>query len=144
MVQGELTGGVVMLSYGLPQQESLMSDADRPFCVNPGCGRPSAHDGKRWRVHCGSCQRASWGGGPLRAGVTSFKTGICGNRNGELGLGFRCLIKWTRVPAWARGMTEIDHVDGNHLNNAMGNLQELCPMCHKLKGQIHGDYSRKP
>ncbi|MFZ2153020.1 MAG: HNH endonuclease signature motif containing protein [Microgenomates group bacterium] len=27
---------------------------------------------------------------------------------------------------------EIDHIDGNHMNNALENLRVLCPNCHSL------------
>ena len=36
-------------------------------------------------------------------------------------------------------MTEIDHTDGDPLNHEHSNLKELCPICHKLKGQLNGD-----
>jgi hypothetical protein len=51
------------------------------------------------------------------------------------------MIKWSLVPAGAKGMTEIDHIDGDYTNNKLDNLDELCPICHKLKGQMHGDYN---
>jgi hypothetical protein len=118
--------------------------SNHPKCVNHGCnsfvilqgldkeGNPS------YRPHCGHCQAASFGKWPHRKGVTPFKTGKCSNKDGHLG--FKCLIKWSRVPNWATGMTEIDHINGDNSKNALRNLQELCPMCHKLKGQIKGDY----
>lgn len=28
---------------------------------------------------------------------------------------------------------DIDHIDGNHNNNTLSNLQELCANCHRLK-----------
>ena len=117
-----------------------MPDGFRPICVNHGCEKPVAYDGKRWRVHCGHCQKASFGGQPHAKGVTPFKVGKCSNKDGHLG--FQCLVKWTKVPKWAKGMTEIDHKDGNHLNNSIENLEELCPICHKLKGQLNGDMNR--
>ncbi len=40
-------------------------------------------------------------------------------------------------------MTEVDHKDGNRENNDPGNLDELCPMCHKYKGRIAGDYNNQ-
>lgn len=115
---------------------------NRPLCVNTGCGKPAAANGKvngvtKYRVHCSSCQKASYGARPHAVGVTPFKTGRCSNRDGHLG--FTCLIKWSKVPKWAKGMTEIDHKDGNRLNQKHSNLEELCPMCHKLKGQLNGD-----
>jgi hypothetical protein len=50
------------------------------------------------------------------------------------------MIKWTKIPGWAKGMTEIDHIDGDCTNNHPTNLDELCPMCHKLKGRQSGDF----
>ena len=117
----------------------------RPICINPGCGKPVMYmrkkeDGtKRWRVHCCHCQAASYGKWPHRPGVTPFKTGKCKNVDGHLG--FDCLIKWTRVPEWAKGMTEVDHKNGDHTDNRPENLEELCPICHRLKGQLAGDFN---
>ena len=93
----------------------------------------------RYRIHCGHCQGASYGKHPHASGVTPYKTGKCSNTDGHLG--FDCLITWTKVPAWAKGMTEIDHIDGDHTNHDHDNLDELCPMCHKIKGQMSGDYN---
>lgn len=28
---------------------------------------------------------------------------------------------------------DVDHIDGNHLNNELSNLQTLCANCHRLK-----------
>ena len=36
----------------------------------------------------------------------------------------------------------IDHIDGDCTNNDPKNLDELCPLCHKLKGQLSGDFDR--
>jgi len=96
---------------------------------------------RRWRIHCGHCQKASYGRHPHAEGVTPFKTGKCSNTDGHLG--FDCMIKWTKVPAWAKGMTEIDHKNGNYSDNRKTNLDELCPICHKLKGQLNGDFNNQ-
>jgi hypothetical protein len=116
----------------------------RPICINHGCEEDVTYSRKdtlgnpRWRIHCGHCQAASYGKWPHRAGVTPYKTGTCSNKDGHLG--FDCMVKWTKVPGWAKGMTEIDHVDGDCTNNDPSNLDELCPLCHKLKGQLSGDF----
>ena len=34
----------------------------------------------------------------------------------------------------------IDHIDGNHKNNGIGNLQVLCLNCHALKTLLNGDH----
>jgi hypothetical protein len=119
----------------------------RPICINHGCNKPVTYSHKdtngnpRYRIHCGHCQKASYGGWPHAPGVTPFKTGKCSNTDGHLGFG--CMIKWTKIPDWAKGMTEIDHIDGDHTNNDPGNLDELCPICHKLKGQLSGDFNNQ-
>ena len=114
----------------------------RPICINEGCGKPATFsrtekDGrKRWRVHCAHCQGASYGKHPHRPGVKPFKTGICSNQDGRLG--FSCSVDYNAHPH-AIGVTEVDHIDGNHCNNDINNLQELCPVCHSLKSKIHGN-----
>ena len=116
----------------------------RPICVNHGCYEEVTYSHKdsqgnpRWRIHCSHCQAASYGKWPHRAGVRPYKTGKCTNVDGHLG--FTCMVKWTKVPDWAKGMTEVDHIDGNCTNNHPDNLDELCPICHKLKGQQSGDF----
>lgn len=122
-------------------------NTQRPICINPGCGEPvtwirkDKQGNRRWRVHCSPCQRASYGAGPLAPGVKSFKTGRCTNTDAHLG--FECPVDWTVLPAWAKGITEIDHRDGNAYNNDPHNLDELCSICHKLKGIQNGDFNNQ-
>ena len=116
----------------------------RPMCINHGCMKPVTFSHKdeqgkrRWRIHCGHCQKASYGVHAHAAGVTPFKTGRCSNVDRHLG--FECSTNWKKVPSWAKGMTEIDHKNGDHTDNRVENLDELCVHCHKLKGQLSGDY----
>jgi hypothetical protein len=37
---------------------------------------------------------------------------------------------------------ELDHVDGNHMNNALDNLRLLCPNCHALTSTFRGKNKR--
>jgi len=124
----------------------VLSMPKRPICVNHGCNAPVAVvNGKvtdpnpRWRVHCAACVAASAGIRPHKPGVTPFKTGRCSNQDGHLG--FDCVVDYKKT-AWAQGMTEIDHKNGDHTDNRIKNLDELCPMCHKHKGQLSGDYAQ--
>lgn len=112
----------------------------RPTCINPGCGRPVADGGTRWRPVCGRCHRAGYGATTYREGVTPFRTGKCSNQNGHLG--FTCAIDYD-VAVWAIGKTHIDHIDGNHLNNVLENVVELCPLCHQHKGMLNGDFKNQ-
>ena len=126
----------------------------RPTCINHGCDMPvCAKSGKvtdpdvQWRPVCGNCQTASYGGTgggrqkprAFKEGVTPFITGKCSNLDGHLG--FKCMTNWDNVPADAKGMTEIDHIDGNSSNNTLENTQELCVLDHKYKGQLAGDFN---
>lgn len=114
-----------------------VAKSTRPKCVNLGCDKPVAHDGARLRPVCSHCQKASYGAQPYAPGVTPFRTGRCRNQDGHLG--FACAIDYERTP-WAVGITEIDHRDGSYYNNSPENLNELCPICHKLKGRQNSDY----
>lgn len=42
-----------------------------------------------------------------------------------------------------RAQLDIDHIDGDHLNNDMINLQTLCANCHRLKTQQNKDWESK-
>jgi hypothetical protein len=118
----------------------------RPICINHGCGKPVTYSHKdelgnpRWRIHCGHCQGASYGKTPHASGVTPWKQGKCSNHDSHLG--FPCAIDYSKAP-WAVGMTEVDHKDGDHTNNSYDNLDELCSLCHKRKGQLSGDYNNQ-
>jgi len=38
---------------------------------------------------------------------------------------------------------DVDHIDGNHKNNEINNLQTLCANCHRLKTKLERDYEKK-
>ena len=112
----------------------------RPTCINYGCNRPCHDSGTRYRPVCGLCHRAGYTNGDYPFGVTPFKTGKCSNLDSHLG--FACAIDYVRAP-WAIGQTQIDHVDGNYLNNVLSNVDELCPLCHQRKGMLSGDFKKQ-
>lgn len=39
---------------------------------------------------------------------------------------------------------DVDHIDGNHKNNNVENLQTLCANCHRLKTKQNNDWTRNP
>ena len=111
----------------------------RPTCINHGCNSPVAHSGARYRPVCASCHKAGYGAGFYKRGVEPFREFRCSNTDSHLG--FNCYIDWTR--AGRDGViikTHIDHKDGNHLNNVLSNVEELCETCHSEKGRRNGDY----
>ena len=105
-------------------------DINRPTCVNIGCtslvhlanrsstGRPV------YRPVCGACHKAKLN---LREGVTAVKKDYCENIDGRLG--FKCTTTIMDVEY----QLEVDHIDENHNNNDIKNLQTLCACCHRLK-----------
>jgi len=115
---------------------------DRPTCINHGCNRLVDWSGTRYRPVCGMCSKAGWGsdrGFKYPPGVTPFRTGYCSNHDGHLG--FVCPIDYEKAP-WAIGLTQIDHIDGNHMNNVIENADELCTICHPQKGKLNGDFKK--
>ena len=119
----------------------------RPICINHGCNKQATYShkdeqgNKRWRIHCSHCQKASFGGQAHTPGVTPYKTGRCVNHDGHLG--FPCPTNFDLIPVDARGMTEVDHKDGDHSNHDLENLEELCVVCHKIKSQRNGDHNNQ-
>ena len=112
----------------------------RPTCANWGCDKPVAHSGQRYRPLCVRCHRIGYTTNIYPPGITPFKKGYCSNSDGHLS--FTCSINYRGSP-WAKGLTDIDHSDGNHLNNHPSNLDELCCLCHKHKGILQGDYKKQ-
>lgn len=57
----------------------------------------------------------------------------CENTDGRLGFVCTSTIHWI-------GMLDVDHKNGNHLDDDPSNLQTLCKCCHAYKTNIDKDY----
>lgn len=109
------------------------------LCLNYGCTMPQGKQGDRFRPFCTRCHAAEVYRRSLPPGVSSFKTNICANMDGRLGFVCNTLAC---LPDWGRyGVTDIDHIDGIPFHNVPENVQELCAICHRIKGQIHNDHN---
>jgi hypothetical protein len=110
---------------------------ERPICINYGCERPCIKStATKYRPVCWRCHKASYGARDLEEGVTFAKKEYCENKDGSIN-GYQCTAY---IPY--RGALELDHIDGDPLNNSITNVQTLCKICHSYKGHIKGDFKR--
>jgi len=62
-----------------------------------------------------------------------YRKDYCENIDGRLG--YTCTTTIVHMV-----QLDVDHKDGNHLNNKVKNLQTLCKCCHSYKSLIYEDY----
>lgn len=59
-----------------------------------------------------------------------FKAGLKSEKCEECG--------WNKISAGGYPPLELDHINGNHMDNRLENLRVLCPNCHSLKPSHRG------
>ena len=128
---------------------------DRPNCIVPGCtnkGQLQGHyrnDGYPiFRKHCHEHHLeylASKNGFDSVLGFVNsrhpykrYRKDYCENEDGSV-LGFECTTTIHKV--FKHLMLDVDHIDGDPINNRPENLQTLCKCCHSIKTNLMGDYN---
>jgi len=122
-----------------------------PTCVNEGCNNNViVREWKYWsfKSECSRCTQARKHNKKID-GVQIHKKNYCENLDGHLG--FRCPVKTSTIQeaieAWKEYLAslDLDHEDGDHLNNNPKNVKTYCKLCHNRKSKNTGDWnSNKP
>ena len=119
----------------------MLKIIEQPACINTNCNRKVAYShshkngNKRWRPVCYKCHLASYGASVLEEGVVEVKKTYCENKDRRLG--YKCTAY---IPY--KGALELDHIDGNILNNFPDNVQTLCKVCHSYKSHKNNDFKK--
>ena len=128
-------------TIAMQNKERYLADGNKiPTCVNQGCNNNVIV--RDWKYYsfkhvCSNCKQREQKGLPMRTGVVSYKKRYCENQDGRLG--FTCPVSLDfELP---NGVLHGDHLDGDHENNEMENLQTLCSICHHIKGKNSGDFN---
>lgn len=105
-----------------PPSRSETNCRERPICkmcnLKPAGSKGLDRRGnRRWGRYCHTCKDRSY---------TQYKKQVCEK------CGF--------TPEH-RSQLDVDHVDGNRLNNDPDNLMTLCANCHRLKTYINKDWN---
>lgn len=115
-----------------------------PSCALKECNRQVSYHhrfekldktiGYDWKTFCEVHRTV----GKESARVLKESRGGCENRDGALLPEYPC-----PSPDLNADDLEIDHFDGDRDNPDQDNLRVLCPICHKRKTKIFGDYQNR-
>lgn len=132
-----------------------------PVCVNDGCNKfVVVREWKYWsfKSECGSCTdcrkkklyKIIDGKKVIKKGtkktitndVIIHKKDFCENNDGHLG--FSCPVNSNQWNNFLESL-DLDHIDGDHMNNKPKNVKTYCKLCHNRKSKETGDWdSNKP
>lgn len=127
-------------SQGMLNKDKFYAEGkELPKCVNEGCNNSVIV--RDWKYYsfkhlCSNCTFRMKNNLPPLPGITYYKKKYCENKDGRLG--FTCPVK--EDFEFPHSVLHGDHIDGNHENNNVNNLQTLCSICHHLKGLHTGDF----
>ena len=113
-----------------------------PKCANDGCNNDVVvREWKYWsfKSECIRCTTARKNNNTI-LGVTIHKKNYCENIDGHLG--FSCPVDPESWPNHQESL-DLDHLDGNHMNNTPNNIKTYCKLCHNRKSKETGDWHSK-
>ena len=121
------------------KENYLASGKKIPKCVNPGCNNDVVV--RDWKYYsfkhqCSNCTKLQQNNLPPPKGVTFAKKKYCENKDGRLG--FKCPVN--EDFKFPYSVLHGDHINGDHEDNRIENLQTLCSICHHLKGLESDDF----
>jgi hypothetical protein len=114
-----------------------------PKCVNLGCDKDiGVRNWGNWsfKTECSRCQ-SDRKKNIIREGVTIHKKKFCENHDGHLG--FLCPVPDRGNWKGFEMALDLDHIDGDHMNNDPDNVKTYCKPCHGRKSVEQGDCSNQ-
>ena len=113
-----------------------------PPCINVGCDNSiSVREWKYWsfKSECSRCSTARKSDKVLE-GITIHKKKYCENRDGNLG--FDCPVPKDFIWNGFESTLDMDHINGDHMDNRILNVKTYCKLCHGRKTIESGDTNR--
>ena len=121
-----------------------MAIRPRGICSEEGCKLKQMYNGKSvrkdgtvsrtWKKLCPKHHNIKYQMGDWQ--YKQHREEFCENQDGRLG--YKC----TGKIVW-EGQLDVDHIDGNHENNDIENLQTLCKSCHAFKTWLYKDWENR-
>ena len=111
-----MSSGGAREGSGRKRLYSIAGNATR-LCA---CGKPVMNSKTKGRSTCCNCRKGRF--------YRMHKGNVCE----------RCGF----IPEW-QGQLDVDHIDGDHNNHKVDNLQTLCANCHRLKSYMNDDYDQR-
>ena len=129
----------------IAKEDFLKKGNKIPVCVNNGCeNNVTVREWKYWsfKSECSTCinDRKKE---KTRKGITIHKKKFCENVDGHLK--FDCPVISKELWKDFLESLDLDHIDGDHMNNTPANVRTYCKLCHNRKSKHTGDWnSNKP
>ena len=125
----------------MKEKHTIRRECDTEGCKSQQRKKHKRLDGTQcYSKYCSRCERIMYSGEVLK--------GVYRSESGEAKFDYRSVKSDTCTKCgWVaddKCQLDVDHIDGDHSNNSLDNLQTLCANCHRLKTKINreGWYGR--